>query len=191
MDLSHTTPIRIRGRKRSPPADTLAQPYLLEQSSQRSNRSPAEIAPSARLLEKKRRTVEPHSPLELLPTEILEQIFLHSCNVGLTRASHFIGIKLSDNHVYDAFFARVFVQLEDKSTKTKYSLKTFADRGESEARVDACTKALQARWLTWKRFSMYSSRTIQQEKERLSRIYSRDVSQDRVRSTAGAVKCSS
>ncbi len=176
-----TTPIRIRGKKSPPLADRPAQQQPLEQPLQpQPNRSPVEIALSARRVAKRRRTIEPQSHLELLPTEILEQIFLHNCNVGLTRASHFIGIKLSGNHVYDAFLARVFVQLEDKITKTKYLVKSFTDRLDNEARVEACTKALQARWLTWKRFNTHSLRMIQQEKERLGHIYSAGVWQDRV-----------
>jgi len=190
MHPTHATPIRIRGKKCPPPADTPAQQHPLERPSQpQSHRSPVEIALSARRLEKRRRTIEPQSQLELLPTEILEQIFVYNCNVGLTRASHFIGIKLSGNHVYDAFLARVFVQLEDKITKTKYLVKSFTDRLDNEARVEACTKALQARWLTWKRFTALRSRMIQQEKERLGHIYSADVSQDRVWFTAGIAKC--
>lgn len=48
------------------------------------------------------------SPLERLPTEILEQIFFHSMNFDLPRSSPVIGWKLSSEAVYNRTIISAF-----------------------------------------------------------------------------------
>lgn len=50
----------------------------------------------------------PMTPLERLPTELLEKIFLVSLNFNLPRSSPIIGIKLSNQYIYTTTTVAIF-----------------------------------------------------------------------------------
>ncbi|KAI9823453.1 MAG: hypothetical protein M1832_002464 [Thelocarpon impressellum] len=74
------------------------------------------------------------SPLERLPTELLEQVFLSSMNLHLPNASPHIGTRLSSEHVY-----------------TSFALDAFCPRSDAPDPV-VQSAVLSRRWMTPDRF---------------------------------------
>ena len=93
------------------------------------------------------------SPLESLPAELLEQIFLQSLNINLPLASPHLSSMLSSTHTKAAVVSMVF------STNAPYKLEHVDELShilctESAIDTDVAIKELQSRilacrWMTW------------------------------------------
>lgn len=85
----------------------------------------------------------PLSPLELLPAEILQEIFLLSPNLDLPLASPHIASKLSTPHCYHAVCNHFLTSnLNDRPRQTRLQSRIFA-----------------LRWMTWSFFQSHVTKT--------------------------------
>ena len=100
------------------------------------------------------------SPLESLPTELLEQIFLQSLNVSLPLASSHLSTVLSSNHLKMSIMFKVFSIDSNISSLEHYDELshiltvgsvdgTYRAIGKLQSRILAC------RWMTWNFLQLY------------------------------------
>ena len=84
------------------------------------------------------------APLEQLPTELLETIFLHHLNLSLPQASPIIGRKLASNHVKTQLVLRVCSagRLDTYPSEQAALFPTLTDHAEAQSAV------LRLRWMT-------------------------------------------
>lgn len=84
------------------------------------------------------------APLEQLPTELLETIFLHDLNISLPQASSIIGSKLASNHVKSQLVLRVCSagRLNIYPCEQIALFPTMADHAEAQSAI------LRMRWMT-------------------------------------------
>lgn len=82
------TPVRVRGKRKTPTTNPPAQLQHTSSSALRKMRRPLATVLAGRAARER-------CTLEGLPSEILEIILLYSANLSLPRASHLVGAKLS------------------------------------------------------------------------------------------------
>ncbi|KAE8349112.1 hypothetical protein BDV28DRAFT_68831 [Aspergillus coremiiformis] len=124
------TPIRVRGRRKKRPANTLSPPQ--QDATKRPKGGRPLMSPAARLTSSQSKTVQrahrliakpvpPHkklSRLETLPVELIEKIFLHSLNVSFPRASLSLAATVSSERIYRALILLAFWNDLPSSTGT-------------------------------------------------------------------------
>lgn len=71
----------------------------------------------------------PCSPLERLPTEVLEMIFMHSLNLSLPRASPVLGGRLASDHMKTELFLLVFLSEGSNLRHLDYLLAILGTEG--------------------------------------------------------------
>lgn len=146
---SNLTPVKVRGKRKTPSAPTIRIPQELEkrlrvqhefqiqapgsqdQSPKKLKRSMAEIMA--------RRTIQHRSTLDSLPSEILEKILLYSTNLALPRTSPLIGLRLSERATLVRLFILAFHETWDQWFGSPVSEKeegTF--EGNPELQVCSC-----------------------------------------------------
>lgn len=84
------------------------------------------------------------APLERLPTELLETIFLHNLNISLPQASPIIGSKLASKHVKTQLVLRVCSvgRRDTYSCEQAALFPTIADHAKAQSAI------LRLRWMT-------------------------------------------
>ena len=84
------------------------------------------------------------APLELLPTELLETIFLHNLNISLPQASSIIGSKLASKHVKTQLVLRVCSagRIDTYPGEQAVMFPSMADHAEAQSAI------LRMRWMT-------------------------------------------
>lgn len=84
------------------------------------------------------------APLEQLPTELLETIFLHNLNISLPQASPIIGSKLASKHVKTQVVLRVCSagRIDTYPCEQAALFPTMADHAEAQSAT------LRMRWMT-------------------------------------------
>lgn len=85
------------------------------------------------------------SPLERLPTEILEMIFMYSLNLSLPRASPTLGKRLASNHMKTNLFLLVFPSEDEKLRHIDYLLDIL---GTEESIGNLQSDILALKWAT-------------------------------------------
>jgi len=155
VDISSLTPIHAGRKKR--PLSQMSSPASSRTSSPRGRRS-KKIEPLER----------PLARIERLPAELLQQIFSYTCNLALPQASKELGEKLSYEHVYRAYFLRLFWQI-DRYKVEDMVLRSRAGKADV---VPPCvvdelaetqsykTKVLLCKWMTADRFERYRSHIL-------------------------------
>ena len=150
------TPIKVRGRRSSVQTESsthsvssLLNPYPtgkrpLSPGSHLST-PPAKLpchayTPSEHL----RRHARFAAPLERLPTELLETIFLHHLNISLPQASPIIGSKLASKHVKTQLVLRVCSvgRCDTYPCEQAALFRTIADHAKAQSAI------LRLRWMT-------------------------------------------
>ena len=145
------TPIKVRGRKSTNARDSLAS--LLNSSSESKRpASPALLLPTsakkARQATKILSSIADNSihtsPLEDLPTELLENIFFHCLNVCLPQASLTIGRKLASYHVKSQLTYKVLSSISstDYPCALTAIFPTLREQGETQSAI------LRLKWMT-------------------------------------------
>ncbi|KAL6721855.1 hypothetical protein ACLMJK_000960 [Lecanora helva] len=149
-EVSPMTPIRVRGKKQSNPKFSLNS--LLNPSAKGKRPISSTLASSAS--SKKSRHANANSPgrdaigaspLESLPTEILEIIFFDCLNVALPQCSLIIGRKLASYHVKSQLTLKVL----SSTSSTHYTYPWAATFPTIRERAEAQTTILRLRWMTW------------------------------------------
>jgi hypothetical protein len=142
MDL---TPVKIRGRKRKAPTNSLAH-------TQPTSSQLAKQTARTKLARSKKKAVVAAMPtLQGLPQELLEMIFLYSMNLSLPRASPDLGQKLSSPAVTMEIVMRTFFHtVEHKVVNTRDRKVTSDPAVQSEL--------LACRFFTWPFFLAYVKR---------------------------------
>lgn len=150
------TPIKVRGKRASVQTESskyslnsLLNPYpkLKRPLSPASHFSPPPTKlpcytkPLGENLGKHARFI---APLERLPTELLETIFLHHLNISLPQASPIIGNKLASKHVKTQLLFRVCSagRLNPYPCEQAALFPTIADHAKAQSAI------LQMRWMT-------------------------------------------
>lgn len=150
LDLSTLTPI-LAGRKKR---------QLSQMSSPASSRA---SSPHGKMSRKIRRSERPLARIEMLPAELLAQIFSYTCNMALPQASLELGEKLSNEAIYRAYFLRLFWQV-DRYKKDNLCVGDYCGRADTKPPcvVDPLvetqsykTRVLLCRWMTKDRFERY------------------------------------
>jgi hypothetical protein len=88
------------------------------------------------------------APIERLPTEITQDIFLQSLNLSFPRASLSISQKLNDLYIYNTVADHAF------------KFKDPFPRKVPESVVENQTQLFSMRWMTWDFFTQYLSRHV-------------------------------
>ncbi|KAK7209651.1 hypothetical protein V2G26_016829 [Clonostachys chloroleuca] len=150
---SNLTPVKVRGKRKTPSAPTIRIPQELEkrlrvqhefqiqapgsqdQSPKKLKRSMAEIMA--------RRTIQHRSTLDSLPSEILEKILLYSTNLALPRTSPLIGLRLSERATLVRLFILAFHETWDQWFGSPVSEK---EEGTFEGNPELQTAILTQRW---------------------------------------------
>lgn len=167
------TPIKIRGKKLLPkspgrgrivksqsPArtrahDATASTMLIKQALQQRTKT----VNSTRSYAKHRPAAHRCSPIETLPLEILQQIFFNclssSFDLGLVRASPYIGARLSDRYNYNIYCSLAFRHLRDEAGVT-YCLPGAPHVFDRDI-VKGRDQALRCRWMSWPYFLEFSN----------------------------------
>lgn len=145
------TPIRIRGKKQTGSRHTLSS--LLNPQSH-GKRPPSPISssqPPAKAPRHATSTPTPRSvtaryksPLELLPVELLEDIFFLCLNISLPQASLVIGLKLASHHVKYQLTLRVLSSANSSEYPCALAavFPTFREQRESQSAL------LRVKWMT-------------------------------------------
>lgn len=102
------------------------------------------------------------SPLESLPTELLEQIFLQSLNVSLPLASSHLSTVLSSTHLKMSVLFKIFssdgnissLKLEHYDELSHILTAGSAD-GTNRAIGKLQSRILACRWMTWNFLQLY------------------------------------
>lgn len=168
---SSLTPIRIRGKKRVKDSRVrISSSNHASLNIHRSVTAPSKQEPTIRtkrpasgfkslpppILCHDMESKKGLSRLESLPPEILQQIFLYTCNPFLPRASPLIGVKLSTPYVYREFCKKVFDTVISScfpgwnGGTVDYNT-TFEEIGTIR------TEALKSRWLTWEMYQAHQT----------------------------------
>ena len=100
------------------------------------------------------------SPLESLPTELLEQIFLQSLNVSLPLASSHLSTVLSSNHLKMSIMFKVFSSDSNIPSLEHYDelshiLTAGSVGGTHRAIGKLQSRILACRWMTWNFLQLY------------------------------------
>ena len=152
LDLSSLTPIHAGRKKRQ----------LSQMSSPASSRA---SSPRSKMSKRSKHSERPLARIEMLPAELLAQIFSYTCNLALPQASKELGEKLSDEAVYRAYFSRLFWQV-DLYKKHDVLLRVGDHIGKAYT-IPSCvvdehaetqsykTKVLLCKWMTAERFERY------------------------------------
>ena len=150
LDLSTFTPIHAGRKKRQ----------LSQMSSPASSQA---SSPHSKMSKRSKHSERPLARIEMLPAELLSQIFSYTCNLALPQASKELGEKLSNEAVYRAYFLRLFSQVD------RYKMEDIRMNGY-QGRVDAIdpcvvdeiaetqsykSKILLCKWMTATRFERY------------------------------------
>ena len=150
------TPIKVRGKRSSVPrdsskhsVDSLLNPYPRDKRPI----SPASgcSTPAAKLPrhtdtcgENEGRHARFAAPLEQLPTELLENIFLHHLNISLPQASPIIGNKLASKHMKTQLVLRVCSARTLKTYPSEQAalFPAMTDHAEAQSAI------LRMKWMT-------------------------------------------
>ena len=148
-----STPVKVRGKKQnhaipflafvlnpSPPCKRSSSPASSSPKSGKRIRYGTEASRPVRVVD----AVGSASPLEKLPAELLEIIFLHSLNVSLPQSSLWIGRKLASHHVKSQL---VYSVLSSPSTTT-YPCDVATVFPTRKEQAEAQSAILRLRWLT-------------------------------------------
>ena len=153
------TPIKVRGKRASGQTERSTQSVnsLLNPCSRGKGKRPHSRAashsstPSAKAFrytnppsEDPDRDARLASPLENLPIELLETIFLHNLNTSLPQASPTIGEKLASKHVKSQLVLRAFNIGGSSPYSYEYAV-LYPDRLD---RAEAQSAILRLRWMT-------------------------------------------
>ena len=151
-------PVRVRGKKyRKKPTKSAKVPKVdgsasLQDASSKLKRSNTEPASPGGAHKRSRvenslqvtESAASLSPLERLPVEILEPIFLHSLNLSLPQASPLLGRKLATKHVKSSLFLEMFPK-ETGHSNFDFLLQTL---GSLDALGVLQSQVLGLRWMT-------------------------------------------
>ena len=150
-------PVRVRGKKyrQKPVSLRMTQKDgSLAQVSKGQRKRAASLSTPSSVPQKQARTdhngtagetPSPTSPLERLPTEILEMIFLYSLNLSLPRASLLLGGRLASNHMKTNLFLLVFPSRGDQLEHVEYLLRVLSTE---DAIGNLQSDILSLRWVT-------------------------------------------
>ena len=164
------TPVRIRGKKQhsrpvdaSPVSSTIVHRSSSRPSSPlpgRSRRTRKRRPQDAGVSSSRLDTSSATSPLERLPTELLEDIFFRCLNLSLPRASLALGQQLASYHVKSKLYAIAFTGVpQSVSLEAAEFLSAVFNKGEDTDRIQLILKfqsdiskfqsnILALRWLT-------------------------------------------
>lgn len=128
------TPIRVRGKKQKPFGESKGAKHgstiIMEESSKTIMSKPAREL----------------SPLERLPAELLQQIFLQSLNLNLPRASPTLGSVLSSSHIKMLLVFKAFSSGSDNSLEHSTELLHILRTKEEIASLQSAI--LRLNWMT-------------------------------------------
>ena len=146
------TPIKVRGKRSllqressKHSLDSLLNPYQPISPASHSLTPPAKLPRHSQTRgEKVGRHARFAAPLEQLPTELLETIFLHHLNLSLPQASPIIGSKLASNHVKTQLVLRVCSAgtLKTYPSEQAAFFPTMTDHAEAQSAI------LRMKWMT-------------------------------------------
>jgi hypothetical protein len=88
------------------------------------------------------------APIETLPTEITQDIFLRCLNTNLPLASPYISAKLQDFHIYNLLCDYAF------------GYTTSPIFVKPQRRIENQTELFQRRWMTWPFFEQYLTKRV-------------------------------
>ena len=173
------TPIKVRGKKSSLQRESfrnsvgsLLNPYLGDKRPlSPTSHSSTPPTKSPRHTNSHNEDAGTHArfaaPLEQLPTELLETIFLYHLNLSLPQASPIIGSKLASKHVKTQVFARVCsaatlgIYPNEQAILFPAVIDHMIDHAEAQSAI------LRMRWMTWTFIRQlipdYMTRTIVRE----------------------------
>jgi len=120
------------------------------------------------------------SAIELLPTEILANIFSYTCNLNFPRASPILATKLTGEHIYHEFCKRLFCSFELPALPLRFVRDPGIHRyrcysvslDEEKDLVRYRTMALTCRWMTLERFKRYRNEILTEEKACQEAVFS-------------------
>ena len=153
------TPIKVRGKRASGQTEmsthsvnSLPNPYSRGKGKRHHSRAASHSStPSAKAFrhsnppsEDPDRDARLAAPLERLPVELLETIFLHNLNISLPQASPIIGEKLASKHVKSQLVWRAF----SMGRPGPYSCEYVALYPIKLDRAEAQSALLRLRWMT-------------------------------------------
>ena len=150
-------PVRVRGKKyrQKPVSLRMTQKAgSLAHVAEGQRKRAASLSTPASVLQKQARThhngtasetLSATPPLERLPTEILEMIFLYSLNLSLPRSSLLLGARLASNHMKTNLFLLVFPSKRDQLEHIEYLLSVLSTE---DAIGNLQSDILSLKWVT-------------------------------------------
>lgn len=174
LDLSELTPVSVRGKKRphsqiSSAASSRASTPQVSSPKASKHASSSTSKPAT----KRQRRIKTLSPLELLPAEIIANIFSYTCNINFPRASPSLASKLTGEHIYSQFCKRLFCSFELPALLPLFKRKSGVHRyrcyvgslDEEKDLVRYREMAFTCKWMTLARFRLYRQAIIDEEKQ--------------------------
>ncbi|KAF2209720.1 hypothetical protein CERZMDRAFT_100126 [Cercospora zeae-maydis SCOH1-5] len=147
------TPLKIRGKRRGAPSEKWNSGKRRKPELQRRRTSlditRADATRSTKLRLRTTRQSDDDSPLETLPAEVLQQIFEYSGNVDLAVVSRQLAAKLSKSH---------HLQNELATRLLEPVLHSAGGSEPSAAELQAATRLLDSRFMTWQFFTAWLCR---------------------------------
>lgn len=172
LDISELTPISVRGKKRT---QSQASSVTTSRASTPQVSSPKpsnKTIPTSKPPSKRQRRTRTLSSLELLPAEIIANIFSYTCNINFPRASPILASKLTGEHIYNQFCKRLFCSFELPALSPLFMRKSGVHRyrcyvgslDEEKDLVRYREMAFTCKWMTVDRFTKYRYEIIQAER---------------------------
>lgn len=176
LDTTEFTPISTRGKKRqrSHVPSTISSQEGTSQTPSSRPCSAGSIASNP--APKRQQRTKTLSSIELLPPEIMANIFSYTCNINFPRASPILASKLTGEHIYYEFCKRLFCSFELRTFPPKYTAQSGVnhtyqcysgtlDVDEEKDLVPFRMMALTCKWMTLERFKRCREEIIAEKRE--------------------------